>query len=160
MHGPSRHVSFSGSPQERAIQSRSGGETRLVQCMWSWVASADFDLIAVPEHDGAPTSVEFMSTVGAVHKATAARLADAAPEWSPRLANLAPPLIAVLVGPATRRRSVAEAGVDTFASRMWNMTGERGASVMSMHPAKTAGCPGLSLAAGNAGVEVRSGLSA
>ena len=29
-----------------------------------------------------------------------------------------------------------------------------------MHPAKTAGCPELSLAAGNAGVEVRSGLSA
>lgn len=117
------------APVARAIKARSGGRTHLVQCMWPGFAAADFDLIAVPEHDRRPPHPNVVSTVGALHRVTAARLAAAAIEWGPVLEGLARPRIAVLVGGATRRRDFGNANVDTLASQVRQLAETLGASV-------------------------------
>ena len=116
-------------PAARAIKAWSEGRTHLVQCMWPGV-SAPFDLIAVPEHDRPAPHANIISTVGALHRITAPRLAAAAVEWTPILGQLAPPRLAVLVGGATRRQNFTQADVDALSSRVRRLAEAVGASVM------------------------------
>lgn len=118
------------APVARAIKARSGGRTRLVQCMWPGVAAAAFDLIAVPEHDSRPPRSNVVLTVGALHRVTTARLAAAAIEWSSVLERLARPRIAVLVGGATRRQDFRNADIEALATRVAQLAGTLKASVM------------------------------
>jgi hypothetical protein len=76
------------------------------------VGAAAFDVIAVPNHDcaipGGDAPPGFQTNVlrvtGAPHRFSPERLAAEAAAWGPRLAHLPRPLIAVLVGGATRQR--------------------------------------------------------
>ena len=61
-----------------------------------------FDLIVVNRHDGL-TGPNVVVTRTALHRATPARLAEAAALWAPRLAHLPRPLVAVLVGGSNGR---------------------------------------------------------
>ncbi len=63
---------------------------------------ARFDLIVVNRHDGL-TGPNVVVTRTALHRATPARLAEAAAAWAPRLAHLPRPLVAVLVGGSNGR---------------------------------------------------------
>jgi mitochondrial fission protein ELM1 len=63
---------------------------------------ARFDLIVVNRHDGL-TGPNVFVTRTALHRATPARLAEAAAVWTPRLAHLPRPLVAVLVGGSNGR---------------------------------------------------------
>ena len=63
---------------------------------------ARFDLVVVNRHDEL-TGPNVVVTRTALHRATAARLAEAAALWSPRLAHLPRPLVAVLIGGANGR---------------------------------------------------------
>ena len=119
------------APVALAIKARSGGRTRIVQCMWPGVAAADFDLIAVPEHDRPRPHANVLTTVGALHRVTTASLDAAAVEWGPILRKLPSPRIAVVIGGATRRRrDFGDADADALASRVRNLAGPLRASVM------------------------------
>lgn len=59
---------------------------------------ADFNLLAIPQHDRPKDHPNLITTLGAPHGVTAEKLASAAAEWQERLAHLPAPRIAVLAG--------------------------------------------------------------
>lgn len=80
-----------------AIRRRSGGRTFCVHIQNPGVPTALFDLVVMPQHDR-KSGRSIISTRGALHRVTPARLADAAARFAPRLAALPHPRIAVLIG--------------------------------------------------------------
>ncbi len=75
------------------------------------------DLMVVPAHDPARGANVFR-TLGAVHRVTAARLAQGAASLAPHLAHLPRPLIAVLLGGDNRVYRVTEARFAGFADQL------------------------------------------
>lgn len=98
------------APVARKIKRLSEGETFLVQIMDPGRTGADvFDVLAVPSHDQSSRRANIVTIIGAPHRITKAKLAAAAQIWQPRLAHLARPWIALIVGGSTRRRRFTEA---------------------------------------------------
>ena len=94
------------APVARSIKRRSGGRSRCVQIMYPGAAGlAEFDLVAVPRHDAVPAAANLVRITGAPHRLTAGKLAAARREWNDELGRLPRPLVALLVGGATRRRA-------------------------------------------------------
>lgn len=95
------------APVARWIKRQNQGQSYLCQVMWPGsVGAKDFDLIAVPTHDtlsGVYSNVVRIS--GAPHRVTEGRLAIEGAKWAPRFAALRRPLLAVVVGGSTKRRS-------------------------------------------------------
>ena len=80
-----------------AVRRASGGRTFCVQLQDPTVNAAKFDLVATPRHDRL-TGANVISTLGAMHRITAARLAAEARRAPPCLAALPRPLVSVLLG--------------------------------------------------------------
>jgi len=74
----------------------------VVQVQHPRIDPARFDLIVVNRHDEL-TGPNIVVTRTALHRASPARLAEAAAVWAPRLAHLPRPLVAVLVGGSNGR---------------------------------------------------------
>jgi len=70
---------------------------RVVQVQHPRMPIERFDLVVAGVHDGI-SGPNVVVTRTALHRATPARIAEAAALWAPRLAHLARPLVAVLVG--------------------------------------------------------------
>ena len=86
------------------------GERAVVQVQHPRMAVRRFDLIVVNRHDEL-TGPNVVVTRTALHRATPARLAQAAAQWCERFAHLKRPLVAVLVGGSNGRfRLDAEVG--------------------------------------------------
>lgn len=93
------------APVARHIKGLNGGKTFLAQIMYPGDAGADeFDIIAVPRHDGLPERPNLFPITGAPHGLTEGVLAVAADEWRDRFAHLPSPRIALIVGGGTKRR--------------------------------------------------------
>lgn len=118
------------APVARAILCASGGHTKLVQCMWPGVGVNDFDLIAVPEHDRVRDRANLLRTIGAPHRVTRARLAEAEAQWRTRLAHVPAPRLALLVGGGTRRHAFTLDHARRLAERVAALAGALGAAVM------------------------------
>lgn len=118
------------APVARWIKARSGA--RLVQIMDPGPGGrADFDLIAVPNHDGrAPAGGNVMRITGAPHRVTPAKLAEAAEVWRPRFASLPRPWIALIVGGATRKRPFPPAMAAELGRRTAALAAASGGSVL------------------------------
>lgn len=92
------------APVARNIKNLNGGRSFLCQIMHPGEGGVnEFDLIAVPRHDGV-TGGNVVQITGAPHRVTPAKLAAAAQEWQERLAGLPRPWIALIVGGSTKRR--------------------------------------------------------
>lgn len=91
------------APVARWIKGRAPGAA-LCQIMDpGWPGRGDFDLIAIPNHDGrAPEGANVLRVTGAPHRVTAPRLDAARAVWADRLGAVEGPRIAVLVGGATK----------------------------------------------------------
>ncbi len=74
----------------------------LVQIQHPRIDPRRFDVIVVNRHDGL-TGPNVIVTRTALHRATQNRLAEAAQEWTGRLAHLPRPLVSVLVGGSNGR---------------------------------------------------------
>jgi len=74
----------------------------LVQVQHPRMDPSRFDVVVVNRHDGL-AGPNVVVTRTALHRATPARLAEAAAHWGPRLAHLPRPLVAVLVGGSNGR---------------------------------------------------------
>ncbi len=70
---------------------------RTVQILYPRMPLADFDLVAVPEHDRV-TGPNVVATVGSIGRTTPEFVALAAEPWRDRLADLPRPRLAVLLG--------------------------------------------------------------
>ncbi|MGE4279484.1 MAG: mitochondrial fission ELM1 family protein [Magnetospirillum sp.] len=96
------------APVARWIK-RQGG-SRLVQIMDPGPGGrAEFDLLAVPRHDGGLHGANVMEMTGAPHRVNAAKLAQAAEVWRPRFAALPRPWVGLIVGGDTRKRPFSPA---------------------------------------------------
>lgn len=92
------------APVARWIKRQCGA--RLVQIMDPGPGGrADFDLIAVPRHDGGSLAgANVLPVTGAPHRVTPAKLAQAAEQWRDRFAALPRPWVGLIVGGDTRKR--------------------------------------------------------
>lgn len=91
----------------------------------------DFDLIAVPAHDGAGlTGGNTLPVIGAPHRVTAAKLAEAAEIWRSRFAFLPRPWIAVIVGGATRQRPFTAANALALGWQLAALAAQSGGSLL------------------------------
>jgi len=99
----------------------------MVQVQHPRIDPARFDMIVVNRHDGL-TGPNVVVTRTALHRATPARLSEAAAAWAPRLAHLPRPLVAVLVGGSNGRFRLDAA-----------VAGELGASLAGMMRADRVG---------------------
>lgn len=79
-----------------------GNGTRVIQVQNPRLDPKRFDVIVANRHDEL-TGPNVIVTRTALHSVTPARLAEAAAAWSPRLAHLPRPLVAVLVGGSNGR---------------------------------------------------------
>jgi uncharacterized protein len=101
----------------RAAKRASGGRLFWVQVQDPRFARHEVDLMVVPAHDPARGANVFR-TLGAVHRVTAARLAQGAVALAPRLAHLPRPLVAVLLGGDNRVYRLTEARFAGFADQL------------------------------------------
>ena len=101
----------------RAVKRASGGRVFWVQVQDPRFAGREIDLMVVPEHDPVRGDNVF-STLGAVHRVTAARLADGARRLAPRLAGLPRPLVAVLIGGNNRVYRLTQSRFAAFADQL------------------------------------------
>jgi mitochondrial fission protein ELM1 len=93
------------------------------------VPPALFDLIAAPVHDDfdAPNVV---TTFGAVHSVTPARLAEAAKRFAPRVDPLPHPRIAVLLGGESQAFSFPRADAAALGMKLANLARETGGTLL------------------------------
>ena len=80
-----------------AVKRASGGRTVWVQIQDPRYARAEADLVVAPSHDPAQ-GANVITTLGAVHRITRARLEEGARRFGPLFAHLPRPLVAVLLG--------------------------------------------------------------
>lgn len=117
------------APVARAIKRASGAF--LVQVMHPGYAGAgDFDLIATPRHDRRKPAPNLLEIIGAAHRISGSRLAEAAAAWRDRLAGLAMPRIALIVGGGTRRRAFTPAMAADLAALADTMARDAGGSLL------------------------------
>lgn len=91
------------APVARWLKRQSGAA--LVQIMDPGPGGrGDFDLLAVPRHDGPLPGANVLAMTGAPHRVTPAKLAAAAQLWHERFAPLPRPWVALIVGGDTRKR--------------------------------------------------------
>lgn len=75
----------------------SGGKTFTVQIQDPGCNPKLFDMVVVPRHDSL-RGPNVITTVGALHRVTRARIEAEAAQWGPQFAALDPPYAAVLIG--------------------------------------------------------------
>ena len=80
-----------------AVKRASSGRTFWVQIQDPRYARSRADLVVAPNHDPVRGD-NVLTTLGAVHRVTSARIADGARRFAPLLAHLPRPLVAVLLG--------------------------------------------------------------
>jgi hypothetical protein len=81
----------------QAVKRASGGQTFWVHIQDPRFGRDQADLLVVPQHDPAQ-GANVVTTLGAVHRVTTARLAAEASRLAPLFAHLPRPLVAVLIG--------------------------------------------------------------
>jgi uncharacterized protein len=101
----------------RAIKRASFGRTFWVQIQDPRFARSEVDLVVAPDHDRAPGANTF-ATLGAVHRVTGPKLADAARGAEGRFASLPRPLIAVLIGGDNAVYRLTDAGFQRLCEEL------------------------------------------
>ena len=118
------------------------------------VAPARFDLVVAPRHDGLE-GPNVIVTLTAPHRVTPARLAAARQQFAPRLAGLPRPLVAVLVGGASRRHRFDPADGAALGRALAAMAADTGAGLAITASRRTAPASMEALVQALAGVPVQ-----
>lgn len=111
-----------------AIKRASAGRTFTVQIQNPAFALGRFDLLAVPRHDGI-SGANVIVTEGALHRVTDERLAREAARFRPMLADLARPLVAVLIGGSNRQYRFTPDAARRLAAGLRNLVHRHGAGL-------------------------------
>ena len=119
------------APIARRIKQNSQGETKIIQLMYpGYFGIAEFDLIAVPEHDGLSLKQNMMSTTGAAHALTEQRLKEEKGRWLGKLSGLSSPRIALIVGGSTKNRIFTTEMARDLGKQVSEMAVSAGGSLM------------------------------
>ncbi len=118
------------APAARYIKRQSGGKCRIAQLMWPGFPTADFDLIAVPEHDGIAPGGNIMVTLGAPHRLTRELLEREARIWESAVSHLPKPRIALLAGGDTKKGTFTEAHARELGRMASRMAQEAGGALL------------------------------
>jgi len=108
------------APILAALGRRPGATPRRVMVQHPRMDIRRFDLVVTVRHDEV-TGPNVLVTRTALHRATPARLAEAAARWAPRFAHLPRPLVAVLVGGSNGRFRLDAAVAASLADRLAEM---------------------------------------
>lgn len=108
-----------------AIKRASAGKTFTIQIQNPANSLSRFDLVVVPRHDEI-TGTNVIVTEGALHRVTSERLAREAERFSPLLASLPRPLVAVLVGGSNRQYRFTRAGAQRLAYQLQRLVRQQG----------------------------------
>lgn len=111
-----------------AIGAQSGGRTFTVQIQNPGMRRDAFGLIVAPEHDEM-SGANVISTLGALHRVTPARLRAEAQQFAPALAHLPRPLVAVLVGGNNRSYRLDAAVAERLADGLAALCRDHGAGL-------------------------------
>jgi len=134
-----------------AIRRAARGGTFAVQIQDSKIDPRRFDLVVTPEHDRL-RGANVLTTRGALHRVTPARLAAAAARLAPRLSGLPRPLVAVLIGGANRAYRLTPALVARLTADLTALARDQGASLLVTVSRRTGAEQEADLRAGLAGV--------
>ncbi len=120
------------APIARYLKKVSAGQSMTVQLMWPGFPVAGLDLIAAPQHDDLPTLAagQLLTTVGAAHRVTAARLEVERAAWQERIAAYPSPHVAVLIGGTTKDHTITEAHIQHLGEQLSAMVWAQGGSVL------------------------------
>ena len=111
------------------VKRRSGGHTFVVHVQDPRVNPARFDIVVAPAHDRLSGS-NVLTTLGAVHRVTPARLAAAAEHIAPAVAHLPRPLVAVLIGGSNRNFRLTRRTMSELAKNLSTLSRERGVGLL------------------------------
>lgn len=118
------------APVSRRIKKLGHDRTFAVHIMHPGAGAAAFDLLALPNHDGARAGANAISITGAPHPVTPERLAEARDRWGERLRDLPRPRIALVVGGSTRRRRFTGTMAEELAATASRIANAAGGSLM------------------------------
>lgn len=116
------------APLALAVRRASGVATFTVQVEDPGMNPQKFDLVVPPRHDGL-SGPNVVATRGAMHRITAARLAEAERHFKGKFEPLARPLVAVLVGGPNRHYRMTDAVVARLADDLVRVA-EGGAGIV------------------------------
>ncbi|MBK1661054.1 mitochondrial fission ELM1 family protein [Paracraurococcus ruber] len=122
----------------------------LVHCMRPGAGAAEFGLLVVGRHDDPAPAANLMPILGACHRMTPARLAEARAAWS-ALADLPAPRVALLVGGPVRAEGMDPALAAALGARVAGFAG----SVIATASRRTGAPATASLSASLAGIPHR-----
>ncbi len=120
-----------------AVRRASGGGTFCVQLQDPTVSTDKFDLVATPRHDRL-AGANVISTLGAMHRLTPARLAAEAKRAAPVLAGLPRPLVSVLLGGDNRAYRFTRAASKSLGQGLARLAREHGAG-LAVTPSRRTG---------------------
>jgi mitochondrial fission protein ELM1 len=116
------------APLAVGVRRASNGMTFTVQVEDPGMDPRKFDLVVPPRHDGL-SGPNVVTTRGAMHRVTAARLVEAGRHFEKRFAHLPRPLVAVLVGGPNRYYRMTDAVVERLADGLVRV-GKKGAGIV------------------------------
>jgi mitochondrial fission protein ELM1 len=125
-----------------AIRRASRGHTAAVQLQDPRIGHAEFDLMVVPEHDRL-RGPRVITTLGAIHRVTPARLAAARRRF-PALDTLPRPVVALLIGGSNRSYRLDLGRLGEIADVIAVAVRSRGGSLV-VTPSRRTGETGLAL---------------
>ena len=108
---------------------RAGQRTITVFVQNPGISPSHFDLVIAPEHDRV-TGANVLSTRGALHRITRAKLEDGAAKFAPRFAHLKRPYIGVLIGGANASYTLGAPEMTRLAEALKHAAQESGGSLL------------------------------
>ena len=128
-----------------AVRRAAAGQTFTVQIQDPTVDPSRFDLVVAPAHDGL-AGENVVTTLGALHRVTKERLADAARQFRDRYAALPRPLVAVLIGGNNRQYRLSDGAATRLADGLVRLARDSGAGI-AVTPSRRTGPHALALIA-------------
>jgi len=119
------------APVARRIKHLSGGGCRLLQIMWPGSqGAADFDAIAVPDHDPPRHGGNIVMVTGAAHGFTAPLLESLRHAWRDKFEPLRRPWVSLLIGGSTKNRTFTQKMAVDLARQSVEATAKIGGSLL------------------------------
>ncbi len=118
------------APIARWIRRRSGGRCRLVHIGRPWVSLRHFDLVVSTPQYGLPSRPSVVQNILSLNRVDPLRLEAAATTWTPRLADLPKPMIALIVGGDARPFALDREAAVRLGSDASRLAAQQGASLV------------------------------
>ncbi|MEZ6023051.1 MAG: mitochondrial fission ELM1 family protein [Hyphomonadaceae bacterium] len=116
-------------PLSLAQRQWSNGRTFVVQLQDPRVNPREFDMVAPPIHDGLE-GPNVMSIVGACHRVTPERIAQAAEDYPVALEDYPAPRFAVLIGGKSKRQNISASRARAISDSLTAVQRETGGTLM------------------------------